>query len=135
MSVRNPETPEEWAIRRAQWRRSYAKRKARVAAKNRSGSHCRFRKGKFGWCRTRLVESVDRLGRVIVSCPACDRRVAGVCQRCPRPVAGKVGWALYCAGCKRAAAADHNRKWVANNRARKNASVRAWRRRMRDAVA
>jgi hypothetical protein len=129
VSVRNPQTPEEWARRKAHYAKSYAKRKRLVALRNRRGSHCQFRKGRFGVCGAALVESVDRLGRVIVSCPSCERRVAGICKCCPRKVAGRAGWSLYCAGCKRRAAADHNRKWVQNNRARKNASVRAYRRR------
>lgn len=127
MSCRNPQTPEEWEHRRAQARKSYAKRKLRVAAKNRQGTRCQFRKGRYGVCDTRLVESVDWLGRVNVSCPQCDRRTAGICQKCPCKVVGRVGWALYCLTCKKAADANHNRKWVQNNRARKNASVRAWR--------
>lgn len=131
MSIRNPETPEEWAVRRAQWQRSYAKRKARVALVNRRGTRCQFRKGRYGVCNAPLREVVDRLGRVGVVCDACERRVRGLCRTCPKPVAGKVGWAYYCAGCKKRAAAEWNRRWVRQNRARKNASVRAWRRRQR----
>lgn len=96
-----------------------------------SGTTCRVRMGPHGLCLGRIVESVDRLGRVTYGCQACARRRAGICRTCPRTVSGKRGWALYCADCKRAACADQNRKWVALNRARKNASVRAWRKRQR----
>ena len=44
-----------------------------------------------------LVERIDRLGRVVYTCPGCTRRKAGVCVRCPKPVYGKVGVAKYCA--------------------------------------
>lgn len=129
MSVRNPQTPEEWAIRREQRQRSYAKRKARVALANRRGSRCQFRKGRYGLCNDLVREVVDRFGKVHLRCEACDRRQEGICRTCPRNVAGRVGWAYYCAECKKRAAAEYNRRWVRQNRARKNASVRKWRKR------
>ncbi len=68
---------------------------------------CSHRQGQHS-CRTPLEERVDRLGRVTFGCPACKRREAGICQRCPRRVCGTVGQSLYCAECKRA-----NRREVA----------------------
>lgn len=135
MSVRNPQTPEERERLRGIWRRSKARARAREIAAMQSGVTCRVALGPYRLCLGRVVEEVDRLGRVRYTCTRCARRRAGICQECPRPVYGKRGWALYCRDCKRRAGAIHNAKWVANNRERKNASVRAYRRRRRAAVA
>lgn len=133
MSVRQPQTPEEWAIRRAQWRESKRRQRARQLQRLQGGRVCRVALGPYAVCLGPLVEEVDRIGRVVVRCPRCERRRSGVCQTCPRRVYGKVGWALYCAPCKKRVAAAQNAKWVRNNRERKNASVRAWRNRQRAA--
>lgn len=61
---------------------------------------CPVRHGPKATCGARLLETTDRLGRVAVSCPACDRRRRGICRDCPRPVAGIVGRSLRCADCK-----------------------------------
>lgn len=51
-------------------------------------------------CQGQVREVTDRLGRLFVVCDACARRKAGVCARCPRKVAGTIGYAKYCADCK-----------------------------------
>lgn len=135
MSIRNPQTPEELARRREIWRTSKARARARAIAKMQSGVTCRVALGPHRLCLGRVLEEVDRLGRVRYTCTRCTRRRAGICQECPRRVYGTRGQALYCHDCKRRAVAAHNAKWVAHNRERKNASVRAYRRRKRAAVA
>ena len=131
MSIRNPQTPEERAIRRAQWRKSKQREKERRHRALQTGVICHIKTGRYGQCAGRIVELVDRIGRVQYYCERCIRRQSGICQECPRPVYGKRGWAQYCADCKRRVMAAQNRKWVIHNRERKNASVRAWRKRHR----
>lgn len=135
MSVRHPVTPSERERRQRQWRESKRRERARALRKLQASTTCRVKVGPHGVCLGRIVEQIDRIGRLVFYCERCERRKAGVCQSCTRKVYGKVGWAKYCADCKRKAVADQNRKWVANNRERKNASVRAYRRRQRDALA
>lgn len=53
-------------------------------------------------CPTQMTARIGKFGKVEWDCPSCDRREAGLCQRCPRPVAGTVGKALYCADCRKA---------------------------------
>lgn len=53
-------------------------------------------------CGTRFEDRIDRLGRVTVACPACERRNHGLCRTCPRPLPahgsdGPRPW--YCATC------------------------------------
>ena len=133
MSFRNPQTPEEVERRRAVWRMQKRRMRARELQRLQGGRVCRLAVGPTAVCMGPLTEEVDRLGRVSVRCHRCERRRAGICQLCPRRVYGKIGWTLYCAPCKRRAAARQNAKWVANNRERKNASVRAWRKRQKEA--
>jgi hypothetical protein len=122
--------------RRQQARWRYYKRIAREREKRaqQAGAVCRIKTGPHSICGGAIRETVDRLGVVRHYCERCVRRLAGLCARCPRPVYGKTGWALYCAECKRIVSLEQNRKWVQNNRARKNASVRAWRRRQSTGV-
>jgi hypothetical protein len=58
-----------------------------------------------------MVERRDRLGRLSWVCGACERRRAGVCRCCPRPVNGAVGRALYCAGCRPAIKRRDQARW------------------------
>ena len=51
-------------------------------------------------CRAQLRERTDRLGRILWTCDGCERRKAGICQRCPNRVTGRLGYAKWCATCK-----------------------------------
>lgn len=52
-------------------------------------------------CRGRLEFATDLLiGRVTVRCRQCERRLAGICRDCPRPIDGVVGKSYRCAECK-----------------------------------
>ena len=62
-------------------------------------------------CSGRLVERIDRLGRVHWDCPACARRKAGICADCPRPVVGRPGIAERCTTCRAARLREDNRRW------------------------
>ena len=62
-----------------------------------------------------MVERIDRLGRVTYTCPGCTRRKAGLCQRCPKPVVGKVGVALYCTPCRKQRNRESVMRWQRNN--------------------
>jgi hypothetical protein len=127
VSIRNPQNAEERAIKRKQDRdrkRRIAARK--VAERNRCATHCQFRIGKHGLCGGRLEDVVDRLGRLHVVCRRCERRKAGVCLDCPRKTQG-MAW--RCTDCTRKAERHYNARWVETHRERKNASVRAYRRR------
>lgn len=64
-------------------------------------------------CRGLLLIEVDRSGTTRVSCPRCDRRRAGLCRDCPRPVYGTVGKAVRCA--------EHARRRLLENGARHRA--------------
>jgi hypothetical protein len=122
--------------------RGWARRRreaARVEA-NRSRTTCAVRT-----CGGQLREHVDSLGRLVVSCPTCERREAGICRDCPRPVDGAVGKATRCAECRvaarrrQAAAYEKHRDrrharvrerkyWrKPENRTRRRAQQKAWR--------
>ena len=115
-------TPE----RRRQQDRAYQLRKRRRKLAAMQGSVCVMKRGKHWVCGGTVREVVDRLGRVEPVCDRCERRMAGVCRDCPRKVSGRVGHAVYCTPCRTRVGLAHNRKWVANNRSRKNATVRGW---------
>lgn len=74
------------------------RRDAARSAENQTRTTCSLRT-----CRGQLREHVDSLGRLEVSCPTCERRQAGICRDCPRPVAGRRGLATRCAECRDAA--------------------------------
>lgn len=84
--------------------REYARRRRHERWTERAlGSRvCPHRHGP-GRCGTLLVERTDGDGRLIVECPRCERRRRGICRDCPRPVEGRVGSAVRCRECKRAA--------------------------------
>lgn len=132
MSVRNPQTPEDWARRKAIADRAYARRRQRFYAVHRRGHLCGVKHGGKP-CGTRLREVVDRIGRVSVVCDRCERKRSGVCARCPLPVYGTKGKALYCAVCVRKVGLERDKQWARRYPERKAASVRAWR--TRNAVA
>jgi hypothetical protein len=128
------------------YQREYARKRraAKLAAVNASATTCQRRQGR-GRCGARLEEVMAPLGRVRVVCPACARRLAGVCRDCPRPVDGARGRAIRCAACRERAQQIANQRSEAGRReiknrkarqrfrqdaearARKNAASRAWR--------
>lgn len=82
------------------------------------------RKGPHGKrCGGALVSRIDRIGRVHFDCPRCERRLAGVCAECPRPVRGRVGRAEFCESC-------YHKREHEKGRLRK----KAWRREYRERV-
>lgn len=97
-------------VRRAQWRETA--RRNRLKRQEHAALHkgrCQVKRNGSGKICGSKLETVlvrDALGVVMdsrVVCPSCERRRAGLCQRCPRPVRGRVGFALYCddAECQR----------------------------------
>lgn len=113
-----------------------SKRRKRDAVAFRQGGKCRARLGPHAVCGGRLLEDVDRLGRVVVRCPLCERKRAGVCRLCPRAVNGRRGWAVYCVECKRTQSLPaQRRRWIAKpyNMRRKLALNRAWRKKRKRA--
>lgn len=72
---------------------------------------CTFRMGGGRTCDTILELYTDRIGRVREHCPRCARRKAGICQDCPRPVAGKVGMALRCEPHRKKALLRTHNRW------------------------
>lgn len=100
---------------RRTYQREYARRrrKARWARHAEAVTHCPAMLGNRKPCRWPLENRL--IGGVTVPfCAQCDRKARGVCIDCQRaPVAGTVGKALRCAGCKKlegAAALDRYRK-------------------------
>ena len=81
--------------------RDYARReRARdLERRNATARVCQHRHGP-GICGTMLEHRANALGRVVTSCPKCERRRAGICRDCPRAVEGRVGSAVRCAECK-----------------------------------
>jgi hypothetical protein len=90
----HPEFHRNWYRRR---------RMQEVAELNRGATHCRWPMTGAGGMRTCggvLRDDVDALGRVLTRCAWCERRWAGQCRDCERPVDGKVGQSIRCAGCR-----------------------------------
>lgn len=87
------------------WARDWQrKRRAKVLAAARAkAASCPWRQGRFGVCGAALILGVDQSGRVTTRCPQCERREAGICRDCPRPVEGRRLSAIRCADCKRRA--------------------------------
>lgn len=123
-TIENP-TPEQLA-RRA-YQRAYTRRRraAALLAANRGATHCQRRQGQ-SVCGGRLEDRPDRLGRMQVICPRCERRAAGLCRDCPRPVYGKRGFAIRCQACNLKAHAVASAKSLELNRTERN---RRWRQR------
>lgn len=113
----NP-TPEQLE-RRAYARKYAAKARARkLAAKNAAATTCQRAEGRHGRCAGMLVDTVDRaLGIVHRHCPRCERRKAGVCRDCNRPVDGARGKALRCAEHKAVAIAASLARYAEENAA------------------
>lgn len=91
-----------------------------------SVTSCTHRSGRYACGALLDIRVVD--GHLVERCPACERRKAGVCRDCPRPVAGMIGRALRCAACTKEARRRADRKSAANNREkRRAANRRRWR--------
>lgn len=71
----------------------------RYAAERSTLERCPRKAGPYP-CGGLLEIEIDREGRTFSWCPWCERRAAGICQDCPRPVDGQVRKALRCAACK-----------------------------------
>jgi hypothetical protein len=85
---------------------------------------CTVAKGYGRDCGTRLVDTIDRTGRVTWHCPACLRRARGLCQLCPsrtlpKRANGPAPW--YCPTCieKRRRTRNNKRMMDARQRRRK----------------
>lgn len=98
-----PRAGERDAPSRREYNTRYARRKRaqKLDRQRATSATCPFKQGRWGVCGAKLEIGVDRFGRSVSSCPKCARRVRGICQDCPRPVAGRVGSSLRCAECKR----------------------------------
>ena len=115
-------TPEQRAYHR---RRAAAQRAARLARLNETATHCRQRHGP-GVCGGQLEDRRDAMtGRIYRWCPRCDRRRRGVCQDCPRPVAGRIGYAMRCVEHKELARRESIRRSDDRHREEYNARARA----------
>lgn len=75
-------------------------------------------------CRGILREETDGLGRLVVRCPQCERRLAGLCRDCPRPVYGTIGKATRCAPCAARAKREAIRRYENSHREKKLARAR-----------
>lgn len=104
-------------------------RRQRVLARQRLAAHrCPAKVGQ-GVCGGYLRTGVDALGRTVVSCDWCDRKGAGVCRDCSRPVAGQRRKALRCAYHTRLAKRQAWRRYQDTHRDTLNAKARAYARR------
>lgn len=75
------------------WRRR--RRDAALAVRLRTAQSCPHRLGK-SVCGGKLHVDTDDIGRTIVICDWCQRRKAGLCRYCPKPVYGTIGRTRYC---------------------------------------
>ncbi len=97
---------------RRSYGRLYARRQRakKLEAKMATGQRCPFNLGPAK-CET-LLELTTVNGRVVASCPNCERRKRGICRDCHLPVEGAVWRAVRCAVHKLAA----NRRSQAQHR-------------------
>jgi hypothetical protein len=78
-------------------RRYAAQQRERKLAKRRmSARTCPRKFGRYGVCGA-VIEADVVNGKLIVSCPACERFQRGICRDCPRPVAGMPRRSRRCA--------------------------------------
>lgn len=75
-----------------------------------------------------MTEVMDRLGRLSWHCTGCERRRAGLCSNCPRPVLGTIGRSKYCADCRAARKQISRKIWLEANPDRQRKSQRRYRR-------
>lgn len=90
-----------YAERKRAWARNYKRRESawRYTAERSHAKRCPWRVG-ANPCNGLLEISVDRNGRTITRCEWCERREAGICRDCPRPVDSNHLLSLRCAECK-----------------------------------
>ena len=79
-------------------------------------------------CRDRLITTIDAIGRVTITCPACEKKRNGICRHCTRPVYGTKGRAHFCKQHYWERKRAHCMRWQKNNRAHvaQNARKRRW---------
>jgi hypothetical protein len=65
-------------------------------------------------------------GKLEYACVACERRRAGVCERCPRPVHGTIGRALRCQACERLEKKGRSNRYRARHLEERRAADRRW---------
>lgn len=99
------------------------KRRERWLQEARASRTCPHRHGS-GRCGALLVEHTDGTGKLVLSCPACARRLRGICRDCPRPVEGRVGSAVRCAECKERTRREQVANYVKQHREEINARMR-----------
>jgi hypothetical protein len=76
---------------------------------------CPRKFGPYAVCGVALeMTTVD--GRLLVTCPACERLRRGICLECSRPVDGKVGAARRCRAHKKAAELAESARYRERNR-------------------
>lgn len=83
-------------------------------------------------CKFPLRDVTDALGRVRWVCDACERRKAGICRDCPRPVSGTVGKSHRCDRCRRKAVTRDQRNYAIRDIERKRKSSREANARIKD---
>lgn len=112
---------------RKKYAREWARRQTakKDAANNQGSRTCQHRYG-AGVCGALLESVTDGDGRVSVECPACRRRMAGICADCNRAVEGRVGSAVRCAEHKKARAAEFYRGYRRDNLQKVRASARRY---------
>lgn len=110
--------PCAWHARRRVYARNHARkvRGRKIQATRMQSRTCPRRFGRFGVCGA-VLESTTVNGRLVVSCPACERLARGICRDCPAPVAGRIRSARRCAACKAKYLRAASEKYAENNRA------------------
>jgi hypothetical protein len=114
-------------VRRAYWAEIKRRDAARKLAAAQAGSAVCVKRIGYGKCGGRLEVRIDRIGRSRVVCLNCERRRAGLCLTCPRPIVGDVKrGASWCAPCRRKHFSKRHRnrermnpQWHATRTARK----------------
>lgn len=77
-----------------------------------------------GRCGALLEEGTDGTGKLVLKCPACERRLRGICRDCPRPVEGRVGSAVRCKECKTRKQQEQVANYIKQHRDEINARMR-----------
>lgn len=85
-------------------------------------------------CRQRLIIETVTGGRVVVRCPGCERRDAGLCRDCPAQVEGEVGKAIRCRRHKHARRNAQGKQSRHRDHVRAKINARDRRRRKTDAA-
>lgn len=118
---------------RRTYAREYARRQraARLAEEQRDAATCRYRSGP-GICGGPLSWKRVPGGEWFRHCPRCERRLAGICQDCPRSVEGRVRSALRCRDCKRHQRTIYTRRYVEQHRVMVRRKARIYGRKHRE---